>query len=175
MKTIALLALIGICAPAAFAAQTYKDVPKDHWAAESIQMVSSAGIMKGTPSGKFEPDKTVTRAELAVALAAMVQYIRESRKPILPAKPNKPATKPDQTKHPSSQPKPAPAAAHKKPPPKTPAKAISFLKNGGYLPKNSPILKGGNQKITPDELADALSSITTRLIELDVPAKSDVD
>ena len=113
-------------------------------------------LCKADPDGKFQPDKTVTRAELAVALAAMIEYIRESRKPILPAKSGKTAAPPRTSR-------------------KQPAQAISFLKKGGYLPKDSPIIKGGNQRITTDELADALSSITTRLIELDIPAKSDVD
>lgn len=165
MKTIAFVVLIAACASTASAKQAFTDVPKDHWAAESVQMVANAGIMKGTTGGKFEPEKTVTRAELAVALAAMVEYIRESRKPVLPAKTAKPATKP----------KPTPAAAPKKLAPRTPAQATSFLKKGGYLPQESPILKAGSERITPDELADALTSITRRLIELDVPAKSDVD
>jgi len=173
LKIAALLALIAACASAVFAAQpTYKDV---HWGAESVKMVTDAGIMKGTPDGKFQPDKTVTRAELAVALAAMVEYIRESRKPILPAKPGKPAASLKPAKKPAAPAKPAPTAAPRQTSPKQPAQAVSFLKKGGYLPKDSPVLKADNQPITTDELADALSSITTRLIELDVPAKSDVD
>ena len=50
LKIAALLALVAACASAILAARTtYKDVPKSNWAAESVKMVTDAGIMQGGP------------------------------------------------------------------------------------------------------------------------------
>ncbi|MEC4884438.1 MAG: S-layer homology domain-containing protein [Scytonema sp. PMC 1070.18] len=38
------------------------------WYYAAIEWVAKVGLMRGTGSGKFEPDKTVTRAEMAVIL-----------------------------------------------------------------------------------------------------------
>lgn len=39
-----------------------------HWAEKSIRRTISRGLMQGYPDGSFQPDKPVTRAELAVIL-----------------------------------------------------------------------------------------------------------
>lgn len=39
-----------------------------HWAEESIRRCMERGLMQGYPDGSFQPDKGVTRAELAVIL-----------------------------------------------------------------------------------------------------------
>lgn len=128
-----MLAMAGACP-----AEDFKDVPKNHWAAESVKMLADAGVVKGYPDKTFKGDKPVTRYELAVALQAMVGYIRASFEPV----------------------KTADA-------PKDPAKA---LKSGGYLPADSPLLKDPNKPITADQLAAALASVSTELIEQRVPA-----
>src|SRR5690606_15816091 len=46
----------------------FPDVSKNHYFYKSIAAVSSNGIMQGTPNGKFNPDKTLTRAEMASLL-----------------------------------------------------------------------------------------------------------
>lgn len=48
-------------------AKTYTDVA-GHWANKAIVAVTEAGIMEGYEDGKFQPEKTVTRAELATVL-----------------------------------------------------------------------------------------------------------
>ena len=55
----------------------YSDVPSNHWAAEAIKAVAGAGIMSGYPDGTFRPEQTVTRAELAAAIA---KYINQGGK-----------------------------------------------------------------------------------------------
>lgn len=40
----------------------------DHWAAPQIRWAMMEGLLKGYPDGSFQPDKPVTRAELAVIL-----------------------------------------------------------------------------------------------------------
>jgi type IV pilus assembly protein PilA len=46
----------------------FRDVPKSHWAYDAIQWASEAGIMNGAGSnpGYFQPNGTLTRAEIAV-------------------------------------------------------------------------------------------------------------
>lgn len=47
-----------------FSSKSFSDVKANHWAKENIDKVSSAGFMVGTTSGKFNPDKAMTRAEV---------------------------------------------------------------------------------------------------------------
>ena len=39
-----------------------------HWAERAIRRCMARGLLKGYPDGSFQPDKPVTRAELAVIL-----------------------------------------------------------------------------------------------------------
>lgn len=50
--------------------ETVDDVT-DHWAEKEIRRCMERGILKGYPDGSFQPDKPVTRAELAVILDRM--------------------------------------------------------------------------------------------------------
>lgn len=43
--------------------EVFKDVPKSHWAHESIVRLTKLGIIKGDPKGVFRPDDPITRAE----------------------------------------------------------------------------------------------------------------
>ena len=53
----------------------FKDVPKDHWAAGSIEKLAKLGIIKGDGQGNFRPDEPITRAEDAVLHDRMLEYI----------------------------------------------------------------------------------------------------
>lgn len=46
----------------------FTDVPKDHWAAEWIEQLARSGVTAGCGENEFCPEKTVTRAEMAVFL-----------------------------------------------------------------------------------------------------------
>lgn len=50
--------------------ETVDDVT-GHWAEKEIRRCMERGLMKGYPDGSFQPDKPVTRAELAVILDRM--------------------------------------------------------------------------------------------------------
>jgi hypothetical protein len=43
----------------------FPDVPKSHWAAPQIDLLSEQGVIVGYPDGTFKPDDNVTRAEFA--------------------------------------------------------------------------------------------------------------
>ena len=51
--------------------ETVDDV-SGHWAEESIRWCMEHGLMKGYPDGSFQPDKGVTRAEIATILKRLV-------------------------------------------------------------------------------------------------------
>jgi hypothetical protein len=131
-------------------AAEFKDVPKDHWAAEAVQKVADAGIMQGYPDKTFKGDKPVTRFELAVALERFVEFIQQSRKPL-----EKPSESPSKRAESGEQRAESPAK-----------KAVSALKSGGFLPADSKLLKDGNKSVTANDLAEALASVAQRLIEV---------
>ncbi|QJD86852.1 S-layer homology domain-containing protein [Cohnella herbarum] len=44
----------------------YPDVSGKHWAGTAIGYASASGLMKGAPDGRFNPDRPITRAEMAI-------------------------------------------------------------------------------------------------------------
>lgn len=62
MKTRYPKNIVGICRP------MYAADYAGHWAEEAIRRCMERGLMNGYPDGSFQPDKPVTRAELATVL-----------------------------------------------------------------------------------------------------------
>lgn len=69
LKTRHISQIVEVCRP------IYKEEPvakktdyDEHWAAPQIRWAMMEGLLKGYPDGSFQPDKPVTRAELAVIL-----------------------------------------------------------------------------------------------------------
>lgn len=63
--------IVAVCRPQY---QTEPEITDDitgHWAEDSIRWCVEHGLMKGYPDGSFQPDKGVTRAELAAVLKRM--------------------------------------------------------------------------------------------------------
>ena len=54
---------------------TFKDVKPSHWAYADITYAYNCGIVSGTGSEKFQPDKKITRAESAIIIRNAIQYI----------------------------------------------------------------------------------------------------
>lgn len=50
----------------------------DDWARDAVEIVTQYGVMQGDNHGKFNPNKQVTRQELAVALSNMITKIQTS-------------------------------------------------------------------------------------------------
>lgn len=144
---LTIIAIAALLAQPAFGAERFKDVPKDHWAAEYVAKVASDGIMKGYPDSKFKGDKAVTRYELAVALERMIEVIQNSLKPEKEAQSAKPKA---QSQDPAQ-----------------------FLKSEGYIAANSPLLTNHSKTVSPIELAQALSSVASKLIEKTIPPPKD--
>lgn len=50
----------------------FTDVPSGHWAAASVQEMASRFIVSGTGDGRFEPDRSLTRAEATVLVTRAI-------------------------------------------------------------------------------------------------------
>lgn len=55
----------------------FEDVPDGKYYAEAVRELWARGIIKGTSSTTFEPDKPITRAEAAALLWRTIKYIKE--------------------------------------------------------------------------------------------------
>ena len=61
----------------------FPDVPKNHWAASQIDILSDQGVIVGYPDGTFKPDDNVTRAEFAsMAIKALGQEHTKVAQPV---------------------------------------------------------------------------------------------
>lgn len=168
---------LGIALPASSAEQPFKDVPKDHWAAEYVAKAAADGIVKGYPDSTFKGDKAVTRYELAVALERMIEVVEKGLKPEVKGAESG-GQRAESTAAPSPQPSPlgegvvgGTPSALGKPQQIAPLKGdpAGNLKAGGYIATDSPLLKNTNKTVTPNELAQALASVADRLIQKTIP------
>lgn len=60
--------VVAVCRPNYKPEPVFVDDVSGHWAERAIRRAISRGIMLGYPDGSFQPEKPVTRAELAVIL-----------------------------------------------------------------------------------------------------------
>ena len=63
--------IVAVCRPQYKLEQEIVDDVTGHWAESAIRRVCKRGLMVGYTDGSFQPDKPVTRAELAVILDRM--------------------------------------------------------------------------------------------------------
>jgi len=73
-KTIAAFAFAATVGASAYAANPFSDVPRTHWAYESIQKAVDAGILQGY-EGKFHGDKLVNRYQMAVIVKKILDTV----------------------------------------------------------------------------------------------------
>lgn len=66
-----ILALTLLICPA-LAASSFPDVPDDAPYADAAEYLNEAGIMQGDSAGNFNPDRSVTRAQMAAILCRML-------------------------------------------------------------------------------------------------------
>lgn len=65
--------IIGVCRPQYKEEEMPKDDITGHRAEDAIRRCMARGLLKGYPDSSFQPDKPVTRAELAVILDRMLK------------------------------------------------------------------------------------------------------
>lgn len=73
-----MLGLLAGIIPTAFAATVFTDVDESAWYSEAVQSLTDKGIIKGYDDGTFKPSDNVNRAELAVTLNRLIDYIDPS-------------------------------------------------------------------------------------------------
>jgi hypothetical protein len=61
----------------AYAASSYDDVPRDHWAYNALDYLTERGVLEGYPDGFFKGDRTLTRYEFAQAIARLLDTIEQ--------------------------------------------------------------------------------------------------
>jgi hypothetical protein len=157
-------ALTTLAVPCRAQVAGFADVPKTHWAADSIAKLVSAGIIaspaqntqnkdktggaKAPAKPVYNGDKPVTRYELAVTLYRFVQYIDRA----------------DRQKKSKMGAQAAPANG---------AEAVQRLIADGYLPKETPLASDGDKLVTANQLADALTHVVVRSREKASPITPD--
>lgn len=50
----------------------FKDVPSSHWGRGAVEAAFKAGLVSGTGNGRFEPERWITREEMAVMLGRLL-------------------------------------------------------------------------------------------------------
>ena len=65
--------IVAVCRPQYQPEPEVVDDITGHWAEDSIRWCIEHGLMKGYPDGSFQPDKGVTRAEMATILKRLVE------------------------------------------------------------------------------------------------------
>lgn len=58
----------------------FEDVPENEWYYKAVQHVYNAGLMNGTAEKTFEPERAITRAEVAQVLVNFAKKIDETSK-----------------------------------------------------------------------------------------------
>ncbi len=65
---------MGAAIDAAKGATKFSDVPASHWASGVINLAVGAGIIKGYPNGTYQPEKSVSYAEMCAMLVQVLGY-----------------------------------------------------------------------------------------------------
>ena len=68
LSILLVLSVFEIASMRSALAQSFADVPVDHWAATFIETLASNGVTAGCGNGNYCPDSSVTRAQMAVFL-----------------------------------------------------------------------------------------------------------
>jgi polyhydroxyalkanoate synthesis regulator phasin len=77
MKKLAVvLALALVFGLGSLVAQTFPDVPWDHWAYDAVATLAEKGIIVGYPDGYFKGNRPLTRYEFAAALRNALERIK---------------------------------------------------------------------------------------------------
>lgn len=76
------LALAAAFLPVAAAQEIpFYDLPTDHWAYESVRDLAELGVLEGYPDGRFDGTRAITRFEVAVVAARLLQFTNDGTVP----------------------------------------------------------------------------------------------
>ena len=66
---VAMIMVATLVMPAFAASMPFADVPKDHWAYDSVAELAASGLIIGYPDGSFKGERQFTRYEMAMVFA----------------------------------------------------------------------------------------------------------
>ncbi|MHC8517807.1 DUF4855 domain-containing protein [Sporosarcina sp. ITBMC105] len=66
-------------------AQSFRDVPRDHWAKDEIRFLTDKRVIKGFSDGSFQPMKVLTRKDASVMLVRALQLPAEKQPSVKPS------------------------------------------------------------------------------------------
>lgn len=79
LKTRNLSQVVGVCRPI-YKEEVKPVIPEDdystHWAVKDIDWCIERGLLTGYPDGSFKPDQSVTRAEMAVIIRRIIEFVK---------------------------------------------------------------------------------------------------
>lgn len=58
-------------------AESFSDVPQDHWSYDAVQLLEEKGLVEGYPDGLFRGDRPMTRYEMAMVVARIVAKLEQ--------------------------------------------------------------------------------------------------
>jgi hypothetical protein len=92
LALVALVFALALPSLAQTTAQPFADVPPDHWAAKAVAELAAAGIFEGYPMANFNGSRPMTRYEVAVTLARLLERVEKSATVTVPTTPATPTT-----------------------------------------------------------------------------------
>ncbi|BAS28880.1 S-layer homology domain-containing protein [Limnochorda pilosa] len=69
------LLAVATSAPVLAQQKPFPDVPPDHWAAESVELLRAAGLVIGYPDGEYKGNRQLTRYEWAMIVSRLVDRL----------------------------------------------------------------------------------------------------
>lgn len=79
LLSVMVVGLVVAWLPAARAQSPFSDVPEDYWAFPWIREAAETGLVRGYWDGTYHPEDTVTRAQMAVYIVRLLDYLRGRR------------------------------------------------------------------------------------------------
>ncbi|MEJ6951237.1 S-layer homology domain-containing protein [Natronospora cellulosivora (SeqCode)] len=83
MKKIFIALVLVLVLTASTFAGAMSDVPSNHWAYEAVNTLVAAGLIQGYPDGTFQGQNNLTRYEISVMLARLLENIEDERAELL--------------------------------------------------------------------------------------------
>lgn len=79
-RRILFVAVMLLIASSVASAQTFSDVPKNHWAHDAVEKAARLGLVVGRGEGTFRGDEAPTRYELAMGMSKILAEIENRMK-----------------------------------------------------------------------------------------------
>ncbi|MEX2501627.1 MAG: S-layer homology domain-containing protein [Trueperaceae bacterium] len=78
MKKLLITLLAAIFASGVVSAQSFPDIPANHWALEAVDDISALGIVIGFPDGTFRGNEAFTRYQAALVVSRMLDVVDDN-------------------------------------------------------------------------------------------------